>query len=48
MKKLAVLSVVVLLFVATSAFAQCGANCLFYGGDFDPNNPNANGLGQRE
>jgi hypothetical protein len=23
---------------------QCGSNCLFYAGDHDPNNPNANGL----
>jgi hypothetical protein len=33
-----------LLFFATFANAQCGSNCLFYGGDFDPNDPNANGL----
>ena len=44
MRKLAVLSVFALLFFATFANAQCGSNCLFYGGDFDPNNPNANGL----
>ena len=43
MKKSAVLSLLVVLFVATFAKAQCG-NCAFYGGDFDPNNPNANGL----
>jgi len=28
----------------TLASAQCPSGCLFYGGDFDPNNPNANGL----
>jgi hypothetical protein len=25
-------------------WAQCGYNCYFYGGDLDPNNPNANAL----
>jgi hypothetical protein len=43
MKKVALLSLVV-LFLGTFAVAQCGSNCLFYSGDFDPNNPNANGL----
>jgi hypothetical protein len=28
---------------ASPLWAQCGG-CIFYGGDFDPNNPNANGL----
>jgi hypothetical protein len=44
MKKFALLSLFALLFMATFANAQCGNNCLFYGGDFDVNNPNANGL----
>jgi len=43
MKKVALLSLFV-LFLGTFAVAQCGSNCLFYGGDFDANNPNANGL----
>jgi hypothetical protein len=43
MKKVALLSLFV-LFLGTWAVAQCGSNCLFYSGDFDPNNPNANGL----
>jgi hypothetical protein len=43
MKKVALLSLFV-LFLGTFAVAQCGSNCLFYGGDFDPNNGNANGL----
>src|SRR5262249_46367437 len=42
--KLALGSLVAMLFVATFATAQCGFACAFYGGDFDPNNPNANGL----
>jgi hypothetical protein len=44
LKKIALLSLFAFLFIATFANAQCGSNCLFYGGDFDPNNPNANGL----
>ena len=48
MKKIASLSLfAVLLFgtgVGTLASAQCPSGCLFYGGDFDPNNPNANGV----
>ena len=48
MKKLALLSLfAVLVFgmaTGTLANAQCPSGCLFYGGDFDPNNPNANGL----
>lgn len=47
MKKVALLSMFVMLF-AVVAFAQCpveaGYTCVFYGGDFDPNNSNANGL----
>jgi hypothetical protein len=34
----------VLLFLAAFANAQCPSSCLFYGGDFDENNQNANGL----
>jgi len=41
MKKLALLSLFALLFFTVSAFAD---TLYFYGGDFDPNNPNANGL----
>jgi len=46
MKKLALLSrFAVLVFVTgTLANAQCPSGCLFYGGDFDPNDPNSNGL----
>jgi hypothetical protein len=44
MKKFALVSLFALLFAATFANAQCNGRCLFYGGDFDPNNPNANGL----
>ena len=43
MKKVALLSLFVLL-LGTFAVAQCGSNCLFYAGDFDANNGNANGL----
>lgn len=39
MTKLALLSVFALLFVAVLANAQCGLNCLFYGGDIDTGNP---------
>ena len=41
MKKLALLSVLTLLFFNFSASA---ANLYFYGGDWEPNDPNANGL----
>jgi hypothetical protein len=45
MKKFAFGSLLALLFMATFANAQCGfIFCGFYGGDFDPNNPNAKGL----
>ncbi len=46
MTKLALLSLFVVLLFGTGilASAQCPSGCLFYGGDFDPNNPNANGL----
>jgi hypothetical protein len=44
MKQIAGLSLLAMLFVATLASAQCPRGCLFYGGDFDANNPNANGL----
>ena len=46
MKKLALLSLLAMLFFGTGtlANAQCPSGCLFYGGDFDANNPNANGL----
>jgi hypothetical protein len=40
MKKVALLSLFALLFLSTFASAAT----LFYSGDFDPNNPNANGL----
>jgi hypothetical protein len=43
MKQLAFLSLFAVLFFGTLASAQCPSGCLFYGGDFDPNNPNANG-----
>jgi len=33
-----------LLVAASPLWAQCGGGCYFYGGDLDPNNPNANGL----
>ncbi len=38
------ISLFAVLFFAAFANAQCVPNCLFYGGDFEPNNPNANGL----
>ncbi len=41
MKKLALLSLLVMLFFTVSAFAD---TLYFYGGDFDPNNGSANGL----
>jgi hypothetical protein len=41
MKKFALLSLFVVLFFAVSGFA---ATILFYGGDFNANDPNANGL----
>jgi len=44
MKRLALLSLFAVLLSGTLASAQCPSGCLFYGGDFDPNNPNANGL----
>jgi len=46
MNKLASLALLALLLFAAAAraSAQCPSGCLFYGGDFDPNNPNANGL----
>ena len=48
MKKIASLSLFAVLLVGmgtgTLASAQCPSGCLFYGGDFDPNNRNANGL----
>ena len=43
MKRNVALCLLVLLPFAISAVAQCGG-CYFYGGDFDPNNPNANAL----
>ena len=47
MKKFGLLSLFAVLLVGVAANA-CpnlnGSTCLFYGGDFDPNNPNANGL----
>jgi hypothetical protein len=44
MTKFTLLSLFVVLCLATFASAQCVAPCLFYGGDFNPYNPNANGL----
>jgi hypothetical protein len=44
MKIIAPLSLFIVLFIGTVANAQCPSGCLFYGGDFDPNNPNSNGL----
>jgi hypothetical protein len=44
MKKFALWPLLAMLFLAASAAAQCGDACMFYGGDFDANNPNANGL----
>ncbi len=39
-----IVSLFAVLSFAVVANAQCVPNCLFYGGDFEPNNPNANGL----
>jgi PEP-CTERM motif len=44
MKQLALLSLFALLFVATFANAQCGSDCVFYGGDLNVNSPNADAL----
>ncbi len=44
MKNFTLLSLFAVLFLASYAGAQCVAPCLFYAGDFDPNNPNADGL----
>ena len=44
MKTFALLCLFAVLIAATAANAQCFGGCVFYGGDFDPNNPNANGL----
>ena len=46
MNKIASLSLFAVMFFGTGtlASAQCPSGCLFYGGDFDANNPNANGL----
>lgn len=41
MKKVALLSLIALLFCAVASYAD---NLIFYSGDFDINNPNANGL----
>ena len=44
MKKIPLLCLFAALFFATLANAQCPSGCLFYGGDFDSNNPTENGL----
>jgi hypothetical protein len=44
MKKFTLLFLLAVLSLATLAGAQCVAPCLFYSGDFDINNVNANGL----
>jgi hypothetical protein len=44
MKKVALLSVFAVMLLEALANAQCPSSCLFYGGDFDVNNPNANAL----
>ncbi len=44
MKKLTLLSLFAVLFLATFAGAQCIAPCIFYAGDLDLNDPNQNGL----
>jgi hypothetical protein len=46
MKRVASLFLFAILLFGTGTLAnsQCPSSCLFYGGDFDPNNPNANGL----
>jgi len=46
MKQVAFLSLFAVLVLGTAALAnaQCPSGCLFYGGDFDSNNPNENGL----
>ncbi len=43
MKKFTLLALFAVLFLATFAGAQCVAPCIFYAGDFDYSNPNANG-----
>ena len=44
MKKHTLFALFAVLFLASFAGAQCIAPCIFYSGDFDANNPNANGL----
>jgi len=44
MKKFALLSLFA-MFLTTFVAAQCGSNCLFYGGDLNLSDPNQNGLG---
>lgn len=44
MKRCVLLSLFAVLFLAPLANAQCPSGCLFYGGDFDINHINANGL----
>jgi hypothetical protein len=44
MKKFTLLSLFAVLFLAAFAGAQCIAPCIFYSGNFDYSNPNANGL----
>jgi len=44
MSKIALLYLFAVLSYGTLASAQCPSGCLFYGGDFDPNDPNSNGL----
>lgn len=44
MQRITYLSLITLLFFAVLAHAQCGPNCLFYGGDLDLNSPNQDGL----
>jgi hypothetical protein len=44
MMKVTLLSLFAILFLATFANSQCVAPCLFYAGDFDPNNDNSVGL----
>jgi len=44
MRMVASLSLFAAMFFGILASAQCPSGCLFYGGDFDANNPNENGL----
>ena len=48
MKRNIYLTLYALLLFTAVASAQCGSNCYFYGGDFNANDPNSNGLANEQ